>query len=262
MAKKKKIKAKKTKVPSRQVKVGSRPTTEIIVRVEAPQVRPKDLEPIKDGGKYMMMKTWLSERQVLKMVASKTPQEHIYTRPGKGGQKFSYVTGVYVTKLLNFIFGFNWDFEVIAHGREQNQVWVHGKLTVKSPKGDTIVKSQFGRADIKFKKDTKDMLDYGNDLKAATTDALKKCASLLGIASDIYGRMEFKEEMNVEVVEPEPKALTAPLTAPKSAKSQVKDDTTIRCQVCAKPVTEQEARFSQQAFGKILCREHQPNKRK
>ena len=37
------------------------------------------------------------------------------------------------------------------------------------------------------------MLDYGNDLKAATTDALKKCASELGIASDIYGANEFKE---------------------------------------------------------------------
>ena len=37
------------------------------------------------------------------------------------------------------------------------------------------------------------MLDYGNDLKAAATDALKKCASELGIASDIYGSEEFKE---------------------------------------------------------------------
>ena len=35
-------------------------------------------------------------------------------------------------------------------------------------------------------------LDLGNDLKAATTDALKKCASELGIASDIYAPNEFK----------------------------------------------------------------------
>lgn len=262
MAKKTKVKAKKkAKTPSRQVKFGTRPTAEIVVRVESPQVRPKDLEPIKDGGKYMMMKTWLSERQVLKMVASKTPPEHIYTRPGKGGQKFSYVTGVYVTKLLNFIFGFNWDFEVLSHGKEGEQIWVHGKLTVKSPKGDTIVKSQFGRADIKFKKDTKIMLDYGNDLKAATTDALKKCASLLGIASDVYGKMEFKHEADVEVVEPE-KPAPKVLTAPKTITPKVKEDGTIRCQVCADPVTEQEARFSQQAFGKILCRKDQPTKRK
>lgn len=56
-----------------------------------------------------------------------------------------------------------------------------------------VVKEQFGRADIKFKRDSKDMVDYGNDLKAATTDALKKCAAELGIASDVYGKNEFKE---------------------------------------------------------------------
>jgi isopentenyldiphosphate isomerase len=56
-----------------------------------------------------------------------------------------------------------------------------------------IVKEQFGRADVKFKKGTEIPIDYGNDLKAASTDALKKCASELGIASDIYGKNEFKE---------------------------------------------------------------------
>src|SRR3990167_4301347 len=180
---KKVVKKKKVvKTRSKQVKKGTRPTAEVVIRVEQAPISPRVLEPIKDGGKYMMMKTWLSERQVLKMVASKTPPEHIYTRPGKGGGTFSYVTGNYVTKLLNFIFGFNWDFEVLSHGKEQEQIWVHGKLTVKSPDGTkSITKSQFGRADIKFKKGTKDMLDYGNDLKAATTDAMKKCASLLGI---------------------------------------------------------------------------------
>ena len=59
--------------------------------------------------------------------------------------------------------------------------------------GKEIIKMQFGRADIKFKKDTKEPMDLGNDLKAATTDALKKCASELGIAGDIYGTNEFKE---------------------------------------------------------------------
>ena len=68
-----------------------------------------------------------------------------------------------------------------------------------------IIKEQFGRADIKFKNEyktvngkqvkviTDDCLDYGDDCKAAATDALKKCASELGIASDIYGANEFKE---------------------------------------------------------------------
>ncbi len=202
------------------------------------------------------------------MVAARTPREHIYTRQGKGGGTFTYVTGVYVTKLLNFIFGFNWDFEVIDKGREGDQVWVQGKLTVKNPAGDkTITKTQFGRADIKFKRDTKIMLDYGNDLKAASTDALKKCASLLGIASDVYGKAEFKDEVGVDVQSsPEarqeaPKALPAKVSSPKATIAVTgKEVAKARCQVCAKEVSESEALYSQQRFGKILCREHQPKK--
>ena len=75
------------------------------------------------------------------------------------------------------------------------QVWVQGRLTIRNPKtfAPIVIKEQFGGADIKFKKGTKVPLDYANDLKAAATDALKKCASELGIASDIYGKNEFKE---------------------------------------------------------------------
>lgn len=36
-------------------------------------------------------------------------------------------------------------------------------------------------------------LDLGNDFKAAATDALKKCASLMGIGADVYETDEFME---------------------------------------------------------------------
>ena len=36
-------------------------------------------------------------------------------------------------------------------------------------------------------------LDFGNDMKAAVSDALKKCASLWGIAADVYESDEFIE---------------------------------------------------------------------
>jgi len=90
-----------------------------------------------------------------------------------------------------------WNFEVLEHGKEGGQVWVLGKLTINTNKGE-IIKTQFGRADIKIWKGTKNPLDYGNDLKAAATDSLKKCASELGIASDIYGQEEFKEIQGVD----------------------------------------------------------------
>jgi len=134
------------------------------------------------------------KREQLLRILYRTPKNHIYRRPAKGGGEWEYVTGVYVKKILNYVFGWMWDFEVKEHGREGDLVWVLGRLTIKNRKGESmIIKEQFGRADIKFKRGSKVPLDYGNDLKAAATDALKKCASELGIASDIYGKNEFKE---------------------------------------------------------------------
>ncbi len=135
----------------------------------------------------------LTQDQLL-FILQKTPTDHIYQRPAKGGGKWDYVTGAYVKKVLNYCFGWRWDFEIKEHGKEKSLVWVLGRLTIKDKRNNPIVvKEQFGRADIKTKKGTDEALDYGNDLKASATDALKKCASELGIASDIYAGNEFKE---------------------------------------------------------------------
>jgi len=218
---------------------------EIIVRVESQSVPSlKDIEkPIVDGGKYMIPKTWISEKQIIRLVG-KTPANCVYTRPGKGGQSFQYVTGSYVDKVLNFTFGWNWDFEVVQHGKEGNQVWVHGKLTVKDDLGHSIIKSQFGRSEIKMLKNGTGMVDFGNDLKSATTDALKKCASLLGIASDIYGKNEFKQETGVNLVE-------------QNNVQQVEEEVMSECHECGDPINQQVAEYSKKIFGKPLCRAHQ-----
>ena len=161
--------------------------------------------------KLMLTESPLTEKQLLHIL-QKTPKEHIYRRPAKGGGEWEYVTGVYVKKVLNYVFGWMWDFEVKEHGREGDLMWVLGRLTIKDKKGNPmIVKEQFGRADVKFKneerigKDGKKYkvktdipLDFGNDLKSAATDALKKCAAELGISSDIYGKEEFKEIQRID----------------------------------------------------------------
>lgn len=136
----------------------------------------------------------------------RTPQKYIYTRPGKGGGTWSFVKVGYVQSVLNYVFAWNWDFRVISEGREGNLVWAKGELEVRLPDGQRIVKQQYGRADIKYIKGTKDPLDYGNDLKAAASDALKKCASHLGIAKDVYNPAEFQE---VEEAPEDPNAITA-----------------------------------------------------
>lgn len=134
-----------------------------------------------------------NQKQLLYIV-QKTPTQYIYQRPAKGGGVWNYVEGSYIKKVLNCTFGWMWDFQIIDKGKEGDLVWVQGRLTVKNPKGEPmIIKEQFGRSDIKYKRATRIMLDYGNDLKAAATDSLKKCASELGIASDVYSSNEKKE---------------------------------------------------------------------
>lgn len=125
-----------------------------------------------------------------------TPAKYIRERPAKGGGKWKYISGGYVKKTLNMMFGFDWDFEIIDQMIMHNEAIVKGKLTVRS-NGRTITKMQFGNKDIVYKKlqegETERVpLSIGNDLKSACTDALKKCASELGIGADIYNKEEFE----------------------------------------------------------------------
>ncbi len=151
----------------------------------------------------------LLNKEQLNFLLSPTPASHKYERPAKGGGKWTYVTGTYVKRVLNLMFGWDWSFEIMDHevSIEFKQVIVKGKLTVHS-NGRDIVKMQFGRQDIKFRKVTEAQkieglpLDLGNDLKGATTDALKKCASELGIASDVYAPNEYKQIEVIEDAEP------------------------------------------------------------
>lgn len=174
----------------------------------------------KENSKYSLIKTPISTPQILKIL-QKTPSNHVYKRPGKGGGQWEYVTGTYIKKVLNFCFGWMWDFEIVNQGREGDQVWVLGKLTIKDSKTfqSIIVKMQYGRADLKFKKETKTPLDFGNDLKGAATDALKKCAAELGIASDIYGKNEFREITETPVPKKD-----NPKTPPKTETKKVASD--------------------------------------
>ena len=142
----------------------------------------------------------------LNTVIGKTPSKAKKTRPAKGGGTWTYVSGSYMKKQLNMLFGWNWDFEIVSEQIliEAGEVIVKGKLTCRS-NGQTIVKMQYGNKDIIFKKGTKIPLSIGNDLKSAATDALKKCAAEIGIAQDVYAPQDFKD---VEVVEEVPEGMS------------------------------------------------------
>lgn len=142
----------------------------------------------------------LNEHQ-LAQILKRTPPQYIKKRPAKGGGTWEYVTGGYVRKVLNLMFGWDWDFEILDHTIIGGEAVVKGRLTCRT-NGKQIVKTQFGNKDIIYKKQTQEEitkgldkipLSIGNDLKAAATDALKKCAAEIGIAADIYNKEDFNE---------------------------------------------------------------------
>ena len=145
----------------------------------------------------------------LQLLHKETPAKYVRERPAKGGGKWKYISGGYVKKTLNLMFGFNWDFEIIEQLVMHGECIVKGRLTVRT-NGVTIIKNQFGNKDIIYRKlqegETERVpLSIGNDLKSAATDALKKCASELGIGADIYNKEEFESFQVVSEEEEENK---------------------------------------------------------
>lgn len=152
-----------------------------------------DLALVKAEDLSLVDNNSLNEGQ-LKILLKKTPKQYIKQRPAKGGGQWNYVTGGYVRKVLNMLFGWDWDFEILDEKIliEAREVVVKGRLTCRS-NGRTIIKTQYGNKDIICKRGTDTPLSIGNDLKAAATDALKKCAAEIGIAADVYNAEDFKE---------------------------------------------------------------------
>lgn len=153
-------------------------------------------------AKLLRTDTALTTAQVQKFF-SETPKDKIKSRPAKGGGQWDYVAGSYVIQVLNSLFGFDWNFTITTSMEEAlktastGTVVVQGRLEVRI--GDRyIVKEQYGRKEVAFKKGTRDPLDFGNDMKAAATDAKKKCASELGLFADVYSQEDFFEATVVD----------------------------------------------------------------
>jgi hypothetical protein len=107
----------------------------------------------------------------------------IKQRQGKFGHILDYVEGHVVTSRLNEAFESNWSFEIVKYRiiKDPGEVLVLGKLTAEG-----VTKMAFGSKEIERSKDTKAIVSLGDDLKAASTDALKKAASLLGVGLYLY----------------------------------------------------------------------------
>ena len=155
----------------------------------------KEIPIVKTSELASVSNNFLNGEQ-LSRILKRTPTKYLKKRPAKGGGEWTFVSGGYVRKCLNILFGWDWYFEILEQLIIHDEAVVKGKLTIRC-NGRTIVKTQFGNKDIMYKRGTEKPLSIGNDLKAAATDALKKCASEIGIAADVYNSQEFEALTNI-----------------------------------------------------------------
>jgi hypothetical protein len=112
----------------------------------------------------------------------------IKQRKGRNGV-LDYVEGHTVVARLNAALDGAWSFEVASHEIRDHEVLVLGKLTAAG-----IVKMQFGASQVTRDRESKALISLGDDLKAAATDALKKCATFLGVGLHLYADRPLRSE--------------------------------------------------------------------
>jgi hypothetical protein len=112
----------------------------------------------------------------------------------------NYHEGEAIITHLNYALGPDgWDWEWLDQGidAEADEVWVLGKLTARfvmlDPSDESVItrsslKSERGWQGITRSKTNAKAIDLGNNYKAAATDALKRCARLLGVGLDAWAK--------------------------------------------------------------------------
>ncbi|HEY7063947.1 MAG TPA: Rad52/Rad22 family DNA repair protein [Chloroflexota bacterium] len=170
-------------------------------------------------------------------------------RDVRGGVELEYITGEQCVSRLNQVLGpVGWSFVVREHGlnAEADEIWVLGEVTVTID-GATATRQQFGSQKIKRARQTGNPLDIGFDLKGATTDALKKCASLVGVG--LY--LSRKEAPTAEAAAPTGdtgERLTCEKCGQELAEIRFRDGTAWL------PV--QLASLGRRKHGQVLCMDH------
>lgn len=139
------------------------------------------------------------QKEVIDILQRPFKKSEIKEREGSFGKMLSYVEGHAVIQRLNEAFGSEWSFEIMNDKIISEHLVVTVRLSVQTPTG-VLVKDAYGGKKLnktreKRYKDSSgkdvvvppDYLDISSDYKAASTDALKKAATLFGVALDLYG---------------------------------------------------------------------------
>jgi hypothetical protein len=131
-------------------------------------------EPLKSQRRFIM------SREILEKPFD---AQQIKQREGNFGKTLDYIEGHAVIQRLNDAFDAVWSFVILKHEILKDEVIVLGELSAGA-----IKKSQFGSSQITRVRNTGDMMSLADDLKAAATDSLKKCATMFGIALHLYNK--------------------------------------------------------------------------
>lgn len=115
----------------------------------------------------------------------------------RGSTTLIHITGEQAVSRLNEVLGAeNWDFKIVDKGSTPVEYWVIGELTVRWPNGAVSVKHHVGNQDL-----ARGQSMSSDVLKAAATDALKKCASLIGVGLYLFDaeqRSEVQSQMGIQ----------------------------------------------------------------
>jgi hypothetical protein len=110
------------------------------------------------------------------------PFEPAQIRQRKGrDEMLDYVEGHSVIQRLNEALEGAWSFEIVHHEIREEEVLVLGRLTPEA-----ITKMAFGASQVTRERESGKPVSLGDDLKAAGTDCLKKCATFLGVGLHLY----------------------------------------------------------------------------
>jgi hypothetical protein len=157
--------------------------------------------------------------QAKSVIERPLPQEKIKQRPGKAGMTYDYVTPDFIIRLLNEAFDYRWGTVVTHREMVNDTAVVELQLTVWDADNNAIIKTQFGSCDVGRG------MGPGEAFKGAASDAMKKAATLLGVALELYNDDEAPKQQfqkpavpaRPPVTPPAPNARVGVAPAPRPA---------------------------------------------
>jgi hypothetical protein len=150
----------------------------------------------------------IAERNEMQTLLNESFPKEVERQLKKGGASLTYIPVSEVISRLNKVFGFDgWSYEIIKCERDlldPDFIVAHVRMNVfpGSDRFVSVTKDGFGGQKIKRTKNG-DIVDLGDEMKGAVSDALKKAAQALGVGlylARTEEAMEIEAEASIDPV--------------------------------------------------------------